>query len=203
MDPDDWYPPRMNLVRFDLEALYDPLGLCGTETFDLFRAEEFDNVYAEHGSLEALRYMPGVNLDAVVLTLTRDGWTDKTETLDSELDGWFKLLIKDGQSLVIYYEMDFTPYGDESFPMAYALYDADGTVLDWSGSRPIDHAVADGYTLQPGVYFGSLVPTGTIGMDVAEDDYAYFTDDGRIAVETFWHEGGDGDEGFRIVKVIL
>ncbi len=201
-DSDDWYAPRMNLVRFDLEALYDPLGLCGMENFDLVRAEEFDNVYAEHGSLEALRYMPGVNLDAVVLTLTRDGWMDKTETLDSELDGWFKLLIKDGQSLVIYYEIDFTPYGDEDYPSAYALYDADGTVLDWSGSRPIDHAAADAYTLQPGVYFGSLVPTGTIGMHVAEDDYAYFTDDGRIAVETFWHEGGDGDEGFRIVKVI-
>lgn len=202
---DDWYAPRMNLVRFDLEALYDPLGLCGMENFDLVRAEEFDNVYAEHGSLEALRYMPGFNLDTVVLMLIRDGWTDRTaqiETVDPILVGWFAWLTKDGQSLLIYYEPDFTPYGDEDYPSAYVLYDADGTVLDWSGSRPIDHAVADAYTLQPGVYFGSIVPTGTIRMDVAEDDYAYFTDDGRIAVETFWHEGGDSDLDFQIIKVI-
>lgn len=204
-DPDDWYPPRMNLVRFDLEALYDPLGLCGMENFDLVRAEEFDNVYAEHGSLEALRYMPGVNLDTVLNLLTRDGWTDRTaqtETVDPLLVGWFAWLTKDGQSLLIYYEPDFTPYGDEDYPSAYVLYDADGTVLEWSGSRPIDHAIADAYTLQPGVYFGSLVPTGTCGMDVAEDDWAYFTDDGRIAVETVPHESGDGDEDFVILRVI-
>ena len=205
MDPDDWYPPRMNLVRFDLEALYDPLGLCGKETFNLFRVEEFDHVYAAYGSLEALRYMPGVNLDTVLNLLTRDGWTDRTaqiETLDPILVGWFAWLTKDGQSLLIYYEPDFTPYGDEDYPSAYVLYDADGTVLDWSGSRPIDHAIADAYTLQPGVYFCNFVPIGTSGMDVAEDDYAYFTDDGRIAVETFWHEGGDSDLDFQIINVI-
>ncbi len=204
-DPKDWYPPRMNLVRFDLDALYDPLGLCSTENFDLVRAEEFDNVYAEHGALEALRYMPGVNLDTVKNTLTRDGWTDRTaqiETLDPLLDGWFAWLTKDGKTLWIYYEPDFTPYGDEDYPSAYVLYDADGTVLDWSGSRPIDHAIADAFTLQPGAYFGDLISNGTVGMDVAEDDYAYFTDDGRIAVETLWHEGGDGDLDFQIIRLL-
>jgi len=202
MDPDDWYAPRMRLVRFDLEALYDPLGLCGMETFDLFRADDFDVVYAGYGASEALRYMPGFNLDTVALTLIRDGWTDKTETLDPVLVGWFTLLTKDGQSLLIYYEPDFTPYGDEDYPSAYVLYDADGTVLDWSGSRPIDHAIADAYTLQPGVYFGELFSAGVRSMDVAEDDYAYFTDDGRIAVQTVWHEGGDGDLDFQIINVI-
>lgn len=205
LDSVDWYPPRVKLVRFDLEAIYDPLGLCHMEPFTLFRLKDFYDELTMRGASEALRYMPGVNLDTVMRALIRDGWTDRTdeiETLDPILAGWFAWLTRDGQTLLIYYEPDFTPYGDEDYLSAYVLYDADGNVLDWSGSRPIDHTIADGFTLEKDVYFEDAVNAGIRSMDVAEDDYAYFTDDGRIAIETVWHEGVAGDLDFRIVRVI-
>ena len=88
----------------------------------------------------------------------------------------------------------------QSYPDAYALYGADGTVLQWAGERPLHHAVADGYKLRKNVYFHEQI--GAWGMDVGEDEYVYFLDDGRVAIEWLPHEGGKGDLDFKIIRVI-
>lgn len=191
------FPYRYELVRIDLDPVHDPLGLCVEGGFKLWRerTEEMD-----------FAYMLGTNLDSLILTLTRDGWTDTTneiEKLAPILEGWFVRLTKDGQTLLIHYDWDpYLPYESyQPFPDAYVLYGGDGTVLSWSGERPLDHALADVYRLEKNVYFHKKV--GHWGMDVGcEDEYAYFLDDGRIAIEYVPHESGSGDVAFEIVRVI-
>lgn len=189
---------RYELVCFELDAILDPLDLCGSDTFSLCR----DNTSEE----EKLAYMIGRNLDTVVLTLIREDWTDRTSentTFPRWFDEWFVLLQKDGQTLMIYYDQDYrTPYVlSESFADAFVLYGEDGAVLEWGGAKPMDHAIADGYRLEKGVYFNEL-PGVRDGLIVGDDDYVYFLDDGRIAIQVVPHEGGDGDEDFKIIKVI-
>lgn len=187
---------RYELVWLDLVPVFDHLGLTVEDQFELGR---------EMGEEGDLRYMLGRNLDSVILSLIRDGWMDTTVEvgeLHHLLEGWFARLIKDGQTLMIYYEPDFSsPYEIyQEYLTSYVLYGADGAVLGWAGEKPIDHDIADAYRLQKGVYFDPGI--GIWGMDVGEDEYAYFLDDGRIAIEYTPHEGGDGDIGFEIVKVI-
>ena len=102
---------------------------------------------------------------------------------------------------MIHYEYDFSsPYEYYVYyPDAYVLYGADGTVLSWGGSKPIDHRIADSYRIGKDTYFDP--GTGVQGMIVGEDSDAYFLDDGRVAVETTAHEGS-GDVDFEIVRVI-
>lgn len=186
---------RYELMWLDLAAVFDPLGLTAIDQFELGRVR-----YGEWD----LRNILGKSLDSVILALIRDGWTE-TKDMEAQypaLEGWFTRLVKDGQTLMIYYEPDFSsPYEYyQEYPSAYVLYGADGAVLSWSGSKPIDHGIADAYQLRKGVYFDP--GTGVFGMDVGEDEYAYFLDDGRIAIEYTPHEGGDGDVGFEIIRVI-
>lgn len=188
---------RYNLVRLALDPVYDPLGLCKKDAFLLQR---------DYGEDAELRYMLGKNLDTIILSLIRDGWTDKTQQIaecDLWRDGWFAWLTKNGQTLLMWVDLDFsTPYNDkETFANDYVLYDADGKVLSWSGEKPLDHTIADHYTLQEGVYFNGL-PGVYGGMIVGEDSTAYFLDDGRIAIQTIPHEGGNGDIDFVIIRVI-
>lgn len=191
---------RYELVQFGLDVICDPLEMCANDTVSIWR----DDDDSEEDKL--LRYMLGKNLDSVILSLIRNGWTDQTpeiEGLDPCLEGFFAWLTKDGQTLVIHYELDFsTPYAvSEAYADAFVLYGADGAVLKWGGAKPIDHTIADGYRLEKDAYFYQLTG-GTGAMITGEDEDAYFLDDGRIAIETMPHEGGDGDEDFQIVKVI-
>ena len=195
-DTKDTLPYRYELARVDLDPVYDPLGLCVEGRFEIWREKREE---------EGFPYMLGRNLDSVILSLIRDGWTDTTEEIEKLapiLEGWFVRLVKDGQTLLIHYDLDpYLPYESyQPFPDAYALYGADGAVLQWAGERPLDRAVADGYKLRKNVYFH--VEIGAWGMDVGEDEYAYFLDDGRIAIEWVPHEGGGGDLDFKIVRVI-
>lgn len=194
---EEYNSSRYNLVRLALDPFYDPLGLCRNDTFLLHR---------NSGKDAELRYMLGKNRDTVILSLIRDGWTDKTQQvaeLDPWLDGWFAWLTKNGQTLLMWIDLDYSsPYNVyEAFAADYVLYDTDGAVLSWSGEKPLDHTIADHYTLQEGVYFNGL-PGVYGGMVIREDSAAYFLDDGRIAIQTIPHEGGNGDDDFFIVRVI-
>lgn len=197
--PDEAYfeTTRYETVRVALDPVRDPLELCGIDAFELWR---------EFGQDTELPYIIGRDLDAVILALIRDGWTDRTlevETLNPLFDGFFAWLVKDGRTLFIHTDFDYSqPYElSNAFPDAFVLYDTDGTVLEWGGSRPLDHAIADGYKRPKGAYFYSM--DGVTGaMITGEDQDAYFLDDGRIAIEFLPHEGGDGDVDFQIVKVI-
>ena len=185
---------RYELLWLDLSSVFDPLELTGIDEFALGRQR-----YGEWD----LAYIPGKSLDSVILALIRDGWTE-TKDMEAQypaLEGWFTRLVKDGQTLMIHYEYDFSsPYEYYVYyPDAYVLYGADGAVLQWGGSKPIDHRIADSYRIGKGTYFDP--GTGVQGMIVGEDSDAYFLDDGRIAVETTEHEG-DGDVDFEIIRVI-
>ena len=194
VDEDRYDRTRYELVCLDLSPVFDPLPLTGIDEFALGRQR-----YGEWD----LAYIPGKSLDSVILALIRDGWTE-TKDMEAQypaLEGWFTRLVKDGQTLMIHYEYDFSsPYEYYVYyPDAYVLYGADGTVLSWGGSKPIDHRIADSYRIGKDTYFDP--GTGVQGMIVGEDSDAYFLDDGRIAVETTAHEGS-GDVGFETVKVI-
>lgn len=197
--PDEAYSEttRYETVRVALDPIRDPLQLCGIDAFELWR---------EFGQDTELPYIIGRDLDAVILALIRDGWTDRTlevETLNPLFDGFFAWLVKDGRTLFIHTDFDYSqPYElSNAFPDAFVLYDTDGTVLEWGGSRPLDHAIADGYKRPKGAYFYSM--DGVTGaMITGEDQDAYFLDDGRVAIEFLPHEDGDGDVDFQIVKVI-
>ena len=181
-------------VQMKIRPIYDPYDLCGDESLELYRDEEH---------LDELRYMNGQNLDTVTLRLLRDGWTDKTDELQTiarSLVGWFALFRKEGQAVLIFYELDFTPYGDEAFPIGFVQYAADGTVVEWSGVKPIDHRIADAYTVTEGSAFHDVVGWG--GAIFNEDDFIYFLDDGRIAVQTVWHENRHEDDEFHIYRII-
>lgn len=185
---------RYELMWLDLLPVFDLQGLTATDQFELGRV-----MYGEWD----LRYILGKSLDSVILALIRDGWTE-TKDMEAQypaLEGWFDRLVKDGQTLMIHSEPDFSsPYEYYVYyPDAYVLYGADGAVLSWGGSKPIDHRNADSYRIGKGTYFDP--GTGVRGMIVGEDSDAYFLDDGRIAVETTEHEG-DGDVGFEIIRVI-
>ena len=200
IDEEKYYSARYELVELPLDTICDPFGLCAADPFSIGRRDWHDQ------EDEWLTYMLGVNLDTVILSMIRDGWTDRTpeiETLHPLFQGFFAWLTKDGQTLVIHYELDFsTPYAvSEAYADAFVLYGADGAVLKWGGAKPIDHTIADGYRLEKDAYFYQLTG-GTGAMITGEDEDAYFLDDGRIAIETMPHEGGDGDEDFEIVKVI-
>ena len=141
--------------------------------------------------------------ETVTSQLIGKGWTDKTgeiAELDPALETWFAWFTKDGQTLMIYFEDDFTRYGDEACPTAYVLYGSDGSVLEWEGLKPIDHAIVDSHMSQESICFKDLA--GYYGLDVAEDDYVYLLDDGRIAIETLGHEDRNSDEDFRMIRVI-
>ena len=199
-DEEEYRAARYELVELPLDTVCDPFGLCAAGPFSIGRR---NRRYQED---ESLTYMLGVNLDTVILSMIRDGWTDRTpeiETLHPLFSGFFAWLTKDGQTLVIHYELDFsTPYGiSEAYADAFVLYGADGAVLKWSGAKPIDHAIADGYRREKDAYFYQLTG-GTGAMITGEDEDAYFLDDGRIAIETVPHESGDGDVDFEIVRVI-
>ena len=199
-DVEEYRAARYELVELPLDMVCDPFGLCAVDPFSIVRRDRRD------GESELLTYMLGENLDTIILSLIRDGWTDRTlevETLNPLFDGFFAWLVKDGQTLVIHYELDFsTPYRiSEAYADAFVLYGADGAVLKWSGAKPIDHTIADGYRLEKSAYFYQLTDE-TGAMITGEDEDAYFLDDGRIAIETMPHEGGDGDVDFQIVKVI-
>lgn len=186
---------RYRLARLGLDPIYDALDLCAMDRFELWREKTLG---------EDLRYMLGRSLDSVILALIRDGWTDTTEELSERypfVEEWFVWLTKDGQTLLIHCGSDYaSPYEAwQDYADAFVLYGTDGAVLSWSGSKPIDHGIADGHKLRKGVYFDP--GTGVFSMDVGEDEYAYFLDDGRIAVETTEHEGG-GDADFEIIRVI-
>lgn len=188
---------RQSFIRLTLKPICDPYDLCrgGKTDLTLFRTGE--------ASETDLRYMAGRNLDSIRLQLVLDGWTDETDRigeLDEGMRGWFARLTKDGQTILILYELDFESDWEEAFAAAYVHYDADGTVLAWMGTRPVDHAIADGYTLQEDAYFSDLVDGRGALFD--EDETVYFLDDGRIAIVTVWHESGDGDCDFRIVNVL-
>ena len=185
---------RYELLWLDLSSVFDPLELTGIDEFALGRQR-----YGEWD----LAYIPGKSLDSVILALIRDGWTE-TKDMEAQypaLEGWFDRLVKDGQTLVIHYEYDFSsPYEYYVYyPDAYVLYGADGAVLQWGGSKPIDHRIADSYRIGKDTYFDP--GTGVQGMIVGEDSDAYFLDDGSIAVETTAHEGS-GDVSFEIIRVI-
>ena len=194
VDEDRYDRTRYELVCLDLSPVFDPLQLTGIDEFALGRQR-----YGEWD----LAYIPGKSLDSVILALIRDGWTE-TKDMEAQypaLEGWFTRLVKDGQMLMIHYEYDFSsPYEYYVYyPDAYVLYGADGAVLQWGGSKPIDHRIADSYRIGKDTYFDP--GTGVQGMIVGEDSDAYFLDDGRIAVETTAHEGS-GDVGFEIIRVI-
>jgi hypothetical protein len=185
---------RYELLWLDLSSVFDPLELTGIDEFALGRQR-----YGEWD----LAYIPGKSLDSVILALIRDGWTE-TKDMEAQypaLEGWFTRLVKDGQTLMIHYEYDFSsPYEYYVYyPDAYVLYGADGAALQWGGSKPIDHRIADSYRIGKDTYFDP--GTGVQGMIVGEDSDAYFLDDGSIAVETTAHEGS-GDMDFEIIRVI-
>ncbi len=186
---------RYQLARLILEPICDPLDLTALDRFELWR---------EKTGGDDLRYILGRNLDSLILAFIRDGWTQTTETLSESsplAEGWFVRLTKDGQTLLIYYGSDAaTPYEAwQNYADAYVLYGPDGTVLSWSGSKPIDHSIADGYKLRKGVDFDA--GAGARGMIVGEDSYAYFLDDGCIAMVSVEHLG-EGDAAFEIIRVI-
>ena len=194
VDEDRYNRTRYELVCLDLSPVFDLLQLTGIDEFALGRQR-----YGEWD----LAYIPGKSLDSVILALIRDGWTE-TKDMEAQypaLEGWFTRLVKDGQTLMIHYEYDFSsPYEYYVYyPDAYVLYGADGAVLQWGGSKPIDHRIADSYRIGKDTYFDP--GTGVQGMIVGEDSDAYFLDDGRIAVETTAHEGS-GDVDFEIIRVI-
>jgi hypothetical protein len=194
VDEDQYDRTRYELVCLDLSPVFDLLQLTGIDEFALGRQR-----YGEWD----LAYIPGKSLDSVILALIRDGWTE-TKDMEAQypaLAGWFTRLVKDGQTLMIHSELDFSsPYEyNVYYPDAYVLYGADGAVLQWGGSKPIDHSLADSYRIGKGTYFDP--GTGIRGMIVGEDSDAYFLDDGRIAVETTEHEGS-GDVDFEIIRVI-
>ena len=194
VDEDRYNRTRYELVCLDLSPVFDLLQLTGIDEFSLGRQQ-----YGEWD----LAYIPGKSLDSVILALIRDGWTE-TKDMEAQypaLEGWFTRLVKDGQTLMIHYEYDFSsPYEYYVYyPDAYVLYGADGAALQWGGSKPIDHRIADSYRIGKGTYFDP--GTGVRGMIVGEDSDAYFLDDGRVAVETTAHEGS-GDVDFEIVRVI-
>ena len=194
VDEDRYNRTRYELVCLDLSPVFDLLQLTGIDEFSLGRQQ-----YGEWD----LAYIPGKSLDSVILALIRDGWTE-TKDMEAQypaLEGWFTRLVKDGQTLMIHYEYDFSsPYEYYVYyPDAYVLYGADGAALQWGGSKPIDHRIADSYRIGKDTYFDP--GTGVQGMIVGEDSDAYFLDDGRIAVETTAHEGS-GDVDFEIIRVI-
>ena len=194
VDEDRYDRTRYELVCLDLSSVFDPLQLTDIDEFALGRQR-----YGEWD----LAYIPGKSLDSVILALIRDGWTE-TKDMEAQypaLEGWFTRLVKDGQTLMIHSEPDFSsPYEHYVYyPDAYVLYGADGAVLQWSGSKPIDHSLADSYRIGKGTYFDA--GPGAAGLVVGEDSIAFFLDDGRIAVETTAHEGS-GDVNFEIVRVI-
>lgn len=199
-DVEEYRAARYELVELPLDMVCDPFGLCAVDPFSIVRRDRRD------GESELLTYMLGENLDTIILSLIRDGWTDRTlevETLNPLFEGFFAWLVKDGRTLFIHTDYDFSqPYElSNAFPDAFVLYDTDGAVLEWGGSRPLDHAIADGYKRPKGAYFYSM--DGVTGaMITGEDQDAYFLDDGRIAIEFLPHEDGDGDVDFQIVKVI-
>ena len=194
VDEDRYDRTRYELVCLDLSPVFDLLKLTDIDEFALGRQR-----YGEWD----LAYIPGKSLDSVILALIRDGWTE-TKDMEAQypaLAGWFTRLVKDGQTLMIHYEYDFSsPYEYYVYyPDAYVLYGADGAALQWGGSKPIDHRIADSYRIGKGTYFDP--GTGVRGMIVGEDSDAYFLDDGSIAVETTAHEGS-GDVDFEIIRVI-
>ena len=193
-DADALCQTRYDLVYLSLNIVSDPLGLCAEGDFKICR---------ETKATEDLAYVLGRSLDTVTVALLRDGWaeTGDMEAQYPALEGWFARLTKDGQTLLIHFDYDFSsPYEYyQFFPDAYVLYGADGAVLGWGGSKPLDHNLADSYRMGKETYFDP--GAGIRGMIVGEDSYAFFLDDGRVAVETAEHEGA-GDAAFEIVRVI-
>ena len=194
VDEDRYDRTRYELVCLDLSSVFDPLQLTGIDEFALGRQR-----YGEWD----LAYIPGKSLDSVILALIRDGWTE-TKDMEAQypaLEDWFTWHVKDGQTLMIHFKPDFSsPYEYYVYyPDTYVLYGADGAVLQWGGSKPIDHRIADSYRIGKDTYFDP--GTGVRGMIVGEDSDAYFLDDGRVAVETTAHEGS-GDVDFEIIRVI-
>ena len=194
LDADALCLARYDLIYLSLDPIFDPLDLCAEGGFRICR---------ETKATEDLAYILGRSLDTVTLALLRDGWTETRdmETQYPALEGWFARLTKDGQTLLIHYDYDFSaPYEQyQFFPDAFVLYGADGAVLQWAGSRPLDHGRAEGYRLSKGTYFDP--GPGAVGLLVGEDSEAFFLDDGRVAVETTEHEGA-GDAAFELFRVI-
>ena len=192
---------RYGLVRIALDPVFDPLGLCLLSEFNLRRQD---------GREGELPYILGKSLDSLILELTRDGWQDQTEQLvESEpcLEGWYARLTIDDWTLLIYYLDDYgIPYeAYQSYVYAYVLYGADGTVLSWSGSKPVDHELADAHKIRSGVHFNP--GAGIDGLMIGEDVDTYFLDDGRLVIRGVDHlEDPDmedvGDIDFITVKVI-
>lgn len=183
---------REELVRINLTPIYDPYALCFNHPMDLHREDLWETEYNA-----TLRFMLGRQIDTVRISLTQEGWTDRTNDADlPEIPGCFALLSKDGQTLLIHYEYDYS-FFEEPYADAFVLYDADGTVLEWSGFRPVDHTLAEAYTHELG---GGYFDPGPDYVDADEDDFVYFLDNGYVAVEDIGHLGIGSD--FRIVRVI-
>ena len=192
---------RYGLVRIALNPVFDPLELCVLSEFNLRRQDGREGEFP---------YILGKSLDSLILELTHDGWEDRTEQLvesEPSLDGWYARLTIDGRTLLIYYVSDYgIPYeAYQTYVYAYVLYGADGTVLSWSGSKPVDHELADSHKIKSGVHFSP--GAGIDGLLIGEDVDTYFLDDGRLVIRGADHledtnMKDEGDTYFVTVKVI-
>ena len=188
---------RYQLIRLELNTLYDALGLCDLDAFDLRR---------QYGGEGERAYMLGRTLDAQLLSLLREGWQDTTGDFPEDwsiLEEYFVRLQKDGQTLLIYFASDYvSPYESWlNYPAAYVLYGADGSVLEWSGSKPIDHGIADGFRVKKGVYFDP--GEGVRELLIGEDSAAYFLDDGRLVIESSAHLESASEVGGTVALKII
>lgn len=183
---------REKLVRINLTPIYDPYDICYNSSMDLYRTDLW-----EEGYNATLRLMLGRQIDTVRISLIQDGWTDHSNDSDlPKIPGCFAWLSKDGQTLLIHYDYDYS-FFEEPYADAFVLYDSEGKVLEWSGFRPVDHTLAEAYTHELG---GDYFDPGPDYVDADEDDFVYFLDNGYVAIEDIGHEGIGGD--FRIVRVI-
>ncbi|MBR0437234.1 MAG: hypothetical protein IJK12_08320 [Clostridia bacterium] len=191
------FSERDRCVYFRLSPLYDVLQLSTVSALLTLHKS-----IAERDPTDIL----GRNTLQLVHDLESDGWRNvplkRSEDLDEEDDAyedWFLKLTKDGRTLIVMTDEDFSPYGDDLYAVGYVLLDADGRLESWGGQKPVDHTLADHYRVADKSSFSRLCHTGGF-WGIAEDDRMFLLDDGRIAVAYTHHEYGY-DLGFWILEL--
>lgn len=192
---------RAELAVLRLEAIYDPMGLARKGYLTLCREKD----RAEN---TLFPFQLGANVDTVIRALTDDGWKDETAKiaeLDPLLNGCAVRLVKDGKTLFGLWSERSMLFDKEPILEAFILYDKDGSVLRWSGRKPIERAAAEALTKTDLYVFSSYYSFWSTRLPTDDTiTELYFLDEGSIAIyiEPMGSRASDGGSVFKILRVI-
>ena len=188
---DDPYFSRESFVKIILKPVYDPLNMAEGDVIVLLRENAHDDEYD-------IGYLPGANYTLMQSALLAAGWTDETAGLGQihpGLVGRFGRFMKDGMTLVAYYESDDSRFGPEQYLLAYVIYGEDGAVLSWCGGMPASAKDTEGGNWWD---YGFMVRR----LNCAAPYIYTFLDNGCLVVEGVWDDSKDFVEGYRVCRMI-